>query len=147
LGKCRGDGHSVTSWPPPTQRYLPFFPGERSGVAFNITDKILVNADGKGGVGEWRPAPIRGYAGVQFDIGGSNYYGWLDISVTDFRPLRSTFSATLHSYAYEDVADTAILAGNTGVPEPSILFLFGISGVAMTVVRRSSRRRGFYKMT
>lgn len=70
-----------------------------------------------------------GYLGFAFATatGGPTYYGWVRITV------RNTGAGTLHEWAYEDAAGTAIPAG--AVPEPGSALLFGL-GVAMCVAQR-----------
>jgi len=64
---------------------------------------------GSSSFGYWAPAPISGYLGVQFDIGGSTHYGWIHIE------LPTNSSVTIMDWAYEDVADTEITAGTVPV--------------------------------
>jgi hypothetical protein len=52
--------------------------------------------------------PGQGYKflGIQFKLGANTHYGWIKVSVT-----ADASSATINTYAHEDVPDTAILTG------------------------------------
>lgn len=70
---------------------------------------------------------ILGFA-FQPTTGGSTHYGWMRLTINN------TGSGTLHDYAYENAAGTAILAGlTTSVPEPSrvVLMLGGLLAVSL----------------
>lgn len=54
------------------------------------------------------------YMGLQFDIAGSLHYGWVRVNVV-MDATAHTASMTLYDYAYNDVADAPILAGQTTV--------------------------------
>ncbi len=74
---------------------------------------------------------------MQFQIAGSTHYGWVQLSA----PL-SRASVTVHGYAYETVANTAIAAGDVGVapiPEPNSLALFACGAAGLVAWRRKKR--------
>ncbi len=62
------------------------------------------------GVGDWNNVSNK-YLGVKFKISGAVHYGWVRLSVTGFPGV--TTRITVHDYAYEITANTAILAGST----------------------------------
>jgi hypothetical protein len=76
--------------------------------------------------GPWRQVE-HGLLGFNFDIGGENHYGWMDISYVD------NYELTLHSWAWNTEPDSWITAG--AVPEPSTWALM-LCGVAAMLLRR-----------
>ncbi|MEM7392727.1 MAG: hypothetical protein AAF492_10300, partial [Verrucomicrobiota bacterium] len=57
-------------------------------------------------------------AGFSFDRGGNTHYGWIRVLVdVQHSPVPSA-TLTLVDFAWEDVADTAIMAGDTGMMIP-----------------------------
>ena len=68
-----------------------------------------------------------GYIGVRFLISGKTHYGWVQFDATANRS-----PATIRGWAYEDVAEKAIAAGDTGqTPIPTLnqwgmMFLAGL---------------------
>ncbi len=74
-----------------------------------------------------------GYIGVEFQISGNSHYGWVQVEMV------STSSATIIDWAYENVANTQVLAGQTsGGATPPInadvdVGFFGLSGFAVTL--------------
>jgi hypothetical protein len=77
-------------------------------------------------------------AGLKFDINGATHYGWMRVGGYANGDVPES-SAILHDFAYEDVADTAVIAP-AAVPEPSSLALFalGAAGVAALKRRRAA---------
>ncbi len=72
-----------------------------------------------------------GYVGLEWDAGGGNiHYGWARIDVTP----DNGGTATLFSYAYEDVPNTPIAAG--AIPEPTSLALLAAGGGGLALRRR-----------
>ena len=69
------------------------------------------------------------YIGVKFDIGGDTLYGWIQVQV----PADST-SATITGYAYNDVDDGSITAGQ--VPEPASLALLALGAAGIAAWRK-----------
>ncbi|MCH8902928.1 MAG: T9SS type A sorting domain-containing protein [Bacteroidetes bacterium] len=61
-----------------------------------------------GTAGNW-PGATDKYLGLKFDIGGQTHYGWARLTIS-----ATAISFTIKDYAYEDIADTVILAGDTG---------------------------------
>lgn len=75
-------------------------------------------------------AGFRGYAAFAVQLGDSfTHYGWADVAIQTFSNAdTSSYAITLYGYAYESVAYTPILAGQTtdssgSVPEPGSLLL------------------------
>lgn len=78
------------------------------------------------------------YAALRINAGGGNYnYGWVNINFTDNGD--GTSNSTITGFAFQDVVNTAINAGDQGgggpaaVPEPgqvasSLLLLAGVAG-------------------
>jgi uncharacterized membrane protein YjfL (UPF0719 family) len=64
--------------------------------------------------GKWNGGPTVAYVGVRFDIGGSLHYGWIQLQVDD------GCNFTILDYAYENVANTPILAGAGSTSSPAV---------------------------
>ncbi|MEO1496131.1 MAG: PEP-CTERM sorting domain-containing protein [Planctomycetota bacterium] len=79
-------------------------------------------------VGQW-PTDGTGLAGVQFDRGGANHFGWIRLRF-ESAPGGRISSVEALEWAWEDRPDTAIPAGV--VPEPTGLAMLaaGAAGVA-----------------
>jgi hypothetical protein len=77
-------------------------------------------------------------AGLKFDIDGATHYGWMRVSGYANGDIPEA-RAILHDFAYEDIADAAVIAP-AAVPEPSSLALFalGAAGVAALKRRRAA---------
>ncbi len=78
-----------------------------------------------------------GYIGFSFTDGSSlTHYGWARLSVADEG--FSSYSMTLHEWAYETVANTAIAAGSySSIPEPATVGLIAALGaLGVAAVRR-----------
>jgi hypothetical protein len=67
----------------------------------------------QGSVGPWRNVTNR-YLGLKFQIKGKTHYGWARLNVTGGF---GSIVATLTGYAYETVANKAIIAGKTNGPD------------------------------
>ncbi len=80
-----------------------------------------------------------GYIGLRFKTGPDVHYGWAQLPYDD-----GANTVTLHDFAYENVADTGILAGATtsAVPEPAAatLLLALAAGSVATYRRRRDTR-------
>lgn len=72
---------------------------------------------------------IPGFLGFTFQptSGGSTHYGWMQVTINN------TGAGTIHDWAYDDVADTAIEAG--AVPEPGRALLL-LAGLSAALLRR-----------
>ena len=86
------------------------------------------------GTGTWNPGD-RGFIGLEFTVGGQDYYGWADLTAD------AVNDVTLHAYAVEKTAGQGILAGATkSIPEPSTLGLLALGAVGLAAQRRRTRR-------
>lgn len=108
---------------------------------------IITGSDGNSDVtGNFDPASangtVLGFIGFQFDIGGNRHNGWLELQTiyNNYRPQ----TITVTRWAYEDTADAAIQAGDTGaIPEPSTVALTGLALLALGIngIRRYKRQK------
>ena len=82
------------------------------------------------------------YLGLRFDIGGASHHGWARVSVA-----QDGLSASLHEFAYENVAGAPILTGQTSggaspvIPEPSTFALMAMGATTALAFRRVQKRR------
>lgn len=70
------------------------------------------------------------HIGVRFEIGAETHYGWIRVNVPDLGN-----SVTIFGWAYEDVPDAPILAGDRGPclpPENPMSIITGTSSVKLT---------------
>ena len=86
-----------------------------------------------------------GYIGMHFKAGGEDYYGWLKIKLGfDIGGFPTSISLVANeSGIYGAYGDNTILAGQTVVPEPSVVGLTGLGLLACGAagVRELRRRR------
>jgi hypothetical protein len=110
-----------------------------SGGSF-FAGPFLQNDYGTGGIappgedlGDWHPGD-RGFLGLQLVVGTDTFFGWADVTLNNLDG-SGIGAFTLHGYAYDNTAGTAIQAG--AVPEPSSIALLvaGAAGV-LTLKRR-----------
>jgi hypothetical protein len=81
--------------------------------------------------GEFRNT--NGYAGMRLTDGANVYYGWIQVSVTNYN--NSGITGTLIDWAYDNTPGQAIQAA--AVPEPSTAgLLFGAAAIYCLVRRR-----------
>ena len=74
-----------------------------------------------------------GYAGMRLTDGANVYFGWIQVSVTDYN--NSGMTGTLIDWAYDNAPGQAIQAG--AIPEPSTAgLLFGAVAISCLVRRR-----------
>jgi len=75
---------------------------------------------------------VPGYLGFTFRsvVGGSDYYGWLQIEIHNTGP------GKIISWAYDNTPDTPIVTGATVVPEPGVLGLLTLAGAGLGLRRR-----------
>jgi hypothetical protein len=71
------------------------------------------------------------YLGIKFLISGQQHLGWAEIAMEKDEP-----SVTIKGVAYESIPQASILAGDTGVPEPSSLMLFAAGAAGILALRR-----------
>ncbi len=82
--------------------------------------------------------PATGFVGISFTAGGQLYYGWVGLSVAG-QDASTPYAITLSGIAYENVPNTAIIAGQTtggAVPEPSSVALVALGGAGLAAYRR-----------
>jgi hypothetical protein len=78
------------------------------------------------------------YLGLEFqDLNGNTFYGWARLDVAR---VNGDIVATLRDYAYENNMNSAILAGDVGVPEPSTLGLLALGATGLGLLRRRKNR-------
>lgn len=82
-----------------------------SGYGLALYSNWLYNG-GMYPYGNWGGQVDSGYVGVKFDISGTTHYGWIRCSTVNSD---STFSVTIHDFAYDTRADMPIVAGDTSV--------------------------------
>lgn len=82
------------------------------------------------GVGQFA-LNVPGYLGVTFrpTVGGPDYYGWIELQVSNVGP------GKIISWAYENVSAVPIQVGAT--PEPGSLALLGCAGAGVLALRRN----------
>lgn len=70
------------------------------------------------------------YLGVEFSIGNSTHYGWINLDIHDSYPF-----GRIHGWAYESTPGMPIMAG--AIPEPTTLSLIGIGAMAILFRKKS----------
>jgi hypothetical protein len=68
--------------------------------------------------GNWNGSPHNRFLGVKFLINGETHYGWVRLTLTVNR--NSPLSGAVTGYAYETIANKAILAGNVHNPQADV---------------------------
>ena len=105
---------------------LDMYPTDGS-AAYNRTMHDYVSGEGN------FDATGSGYVGFGFGSGINFNYGWMHFELA---PAKGGYSITLTGWAYNDVVNGSIQAGQTVVPGSGALALFGLTAVA----RRRRRR-------
>jgi hypothetical protein len=89
-------------------RGVPIGPNEPFAASANFMAGFYSKAGYSFVEGNWANATNK-YLGFKFKIGGTMHYGWARLNA-------SAFTATLTGYAYEDIPNTRIKAGQTFGP-------------------------------
>lgn len=79
---------------------------------------LMASSDsGQGTIGRWLNVS-NGYLGLKFAINGTTHYGWARLTVKVLGG--ATIQAILTGYAYETIANKAIIAGRTHGPDGTL---------------------------
>ncbi|WP_295883541.1 hypothetical protein [uncultured Thiohalocapsa sp.] len=89
--------------------------------------------------GEWVPVPTTGYFGFSFQSVAGTHYGYGELTVSELSS--PTPTATLHAWAYEDVAGQSITIPSGDVPLPGTAALFAAAGTFVLLKRLVGKRR------
>jgi len=71
------------------------------------------------------------YIGIRFADDGNTHYGWIQLDIAS-----DASEITINGWAYNDVANGAITAGQEAVPEPSSLALLAAGAVGIRLLRK-----------
>jgi PEP-CTERM motif-containing protein len=88
------------------------------------------------GLGDWEPGD-RGFLALRLTIGGSNYYGWADVTLNNLNG-NAPGVFTLHGYAFDLTPGEPTTAGQ--VPEPGTVALL-VAGAAGMVALKKRRKK------
>ena len=88
---------------------------------------------------------VDAYMGLRFSISGQTHYGWALVNARLYVAPSDDGIAEVKvkQYAYESLAETSLLTGQTSsaVPEPSSLALFALGAAGIVVARRRNSAR------
>jgi hypothetical protein len=104
------------------------------GLNFYTVGTNTINDVAGASNGRWNGSGvIRGFLGVRFMFSGSNHYGFFDVSY-DNNPNSASGMLTIHGWAVEDAAETALTTGPTDaaeIPEPGTVATLGLGLLAL----------------
>jgi hypothetical protein len=81
---------------------------------------------------EWQADGTDGFLGLRFQLNGLNHYGWAKVSFNDGGLGDNSF--TIKEFAYNDIADETIAAGQ--IPEPHSVLLLAMGSAGLSLLRR-----------
>lgn len=124
IGDMMGTGDAINYWANPNNNIYAIDDASWD-VPLDLTLNTTIDAGGNWeGFGDAAVAGWGGpalfainvdrYLGMKFDLGGNIYYGWVRVEVTENGVDAwgdPAYMVTYKDYAYEDMADAAILAG------------------------------------
>ena len=83
------------------------------------------------------PTRSDGYLGLRFTVGGNTFYGYASLSIIGYADPNTPDAFILHSIAYDNTPNTAIVAG--AVPEANSLGLVALGGIGLAAYRQRRR--------
>ena len=117
--------------------------GATIGVGFDgTTSQFRAFVGYNGGVGTFSGYLAHGTSrliGFAVSDGTDNFYGWIDYSLS---PTETAYTFTINSWAYNDVANQGIIAGqNTAAGSSAVPGLGGLAALAIGAAGVRSRRQ------
>lgn len=116
--------------------------GDTIGNSGNFAQSPFLQNDYPGGtfpagedLGDWHPGD-RGFLGLKLVVGTDTFYGWADVTLNNLDG-SGDGAFTLHGYAYDNTAGTAIEAG--AVPEPSTIALLVAGAAGVVALKRRKK--------
>ena len=91
----------------------------------------IVSASNLGALGYFAYRTDPTYAGIQLDVGGALYYGWIHI-----QNLGGSNWGQISDWAYETSPNTPIFAGEVPEPSASVLLIMGILAITLPHPRK-----------
>ena len=88
--------------------------------------------------GPFNTASASGYIGVQFDLNGSNVFGWFSVEIEGDATDLSTARILVNSFAYQD--NGSPISAGQGIPEPSSIGLLALGAAGLAARRRKNNK-------